>query len=804
MLLDFGLARTSDGENATLTESFAGSPAYASPEQISKSSAVDARTDVYSLGVTLYQRLSGRPPFEGDSVEALFHRILTAQVTPLRKLAPSIPRDLQTIVHQALEREPARRYATAAELADDLEAVLELRPIRGRPPGPVERARRVLRRHQVATAGAATALLFLAGFGTFWILRGLAQRRAVREEAAAAIVAARDKIAEYRQSRAALSDIQFRLQELRVEQASQYFTPEDYALLDENERKLDDSRRSWERTFYEVLDLLRQAERLDPEAEGCAEVRAELYLERYREAQQGQDADGAEFYADLARASDPGGKVAAELDSDVRLAILSEPAGAEVFLFRLEEESRSYPDGEQRLVAIPVSDERPPIRPGAWCLRVLEDSGELRRGDLVVEIAGRPIEGTVLVSRGGGPIQFLDRLVSADEKPIEDGWSLQAWVLDEEKGDAARSARAFVFERAGETFEIAAASWDELGASACTAAGFAADPDRPPAPCRLVRAGELLSARMPPGLEARTTARPLLASPSCSLGRTPLSGIGVSSGTYLALLVREGCEELRLPFVVGSGMSTLQVELLSEGSTPDRFVYVPPLGPVPKGFWFQEREVTCAEYLEFLKDPATLREIAACRGPIRAPRQGRRGDVRFYWEPREDGSFELPDDWGADWPVLGLSWDDASAYARWRTRRAEDRGEGLIYSLPTRDEFEVAALGGSKWPFVYGMRHRAKWSRSCYARPSAHPGPVLEFPVDESIFGAFDLTGGAFEWLAGWYDEERELRHLVGGAWGEAGHEVLKVTGGLGVPGDTCTGETGLRLVARRADGGER
>ncbi len=107
-----------------------------------------------------------------------------------------------------------------------------------------------------------------------------------------------------------------------------------------------------------------------------------------------------------------------------------------------------------------------------------------------------------------------------------------------------------------------------------------------------------------------------------------------------------------------------------------------------------------------------------------------------------------------------------------------------------------------KWPFVYGTRFRAKWSRCCYGQPSARPGPG--FPVDESLFGAFDLTGSAFEWLAGLYDEHRDLRHLVGGAWGQAGPETLKVTGGIGVDGDVCTGETGLRLVARPADGGKR
>ena len=100
---------------------------------------VDRRTDVYSLGVTLYELLTLRPAFDGSDREELLRRIAQEEPIPPRRLNPAVPRDLETIVLKAMAKEPERRYATARELADDLRRFLEDRPIRARRPGPLER-----------------------------------------------------------------------------------------------------------------------------------------------------------------------------------------------------------------------------------------------------------------------------------------------------------------------------------------------------------------------------------------------------------------------------------------------------------------------------------------------------------------------------------------------------------------------------------------------------------------------------------------------------------------------------------------
>src|SRR5262245_26086125 len=137
LLLDFGLARDLESGALTATSDFRGTPYYASPEQVEPGRGeIDARTDVYGLGALLYECLTGRPPFVGETTEQVFHLILSKEPRSPREIQRAVTRDVETVVLTAMEKEPARRYATAAELADDLEALLEVRPIRARPAGP--------------------------------------------------------------------------------------------------------------------------------------------------------------------------------------------------------------------------------------------------------------------------------------------------------------------------------------------------------------------------------------------------------------------------------------------------------------------------------------------------------------------------------------------------------------------------------------------------------------------------------------------------------------------------------------------
>jgi serine/threonine-protein kinase len=159
---DFGLAKAEGGENLTLTGDVLGTLRYMPPEAFD--GKADARGDIYSLGLTLYELVALRPAFDQCERNQLVKQVTTAEIKPLGTLRRRVPRDLETIVHKAIDREPARRYQTAGELRDDLQRFVDDEPIRARRQTLLEHYVRWARHHPgIAVLGAVlTAVLVLA------------------------------------------------------------------------------------------------------------------------------------------------------------------------------------------------------------------------------------------------------------------------------------------------------------------------------------------------------------------------------------------------------------------------------------------------------------------------------------------------------------------------------------------------------------------------------------------------------------------------------------------------------------------
>ncbi|MES1243537.1 MAG: protein kinase, partial [Acidobacteriota bacterium] len=188
-VVDFGLAQDQGEEGLTRTGLISGTPAYVSPEQ-AQGSPLDRRSDVYSLGVVLYELLTESPPFLGPTAAGTLVRVLQEEPEPPRKRRPAIPEDLETVVLKCLEKDPARRYDSARTLAEDLDRWLEGDPIEARPAAWTYRAGKRLRKNRALVAVTAAALLVLAASGvavvrTRWQAREraeLAQRFGQRVE----------------------------------------------------------------------------------------------------------------------------------------------------------------------------------------------------------------------------------------------------------------------------------------------------------------------------------------------------------------------------------------------------------------------------------------------------------------------------------------------------------------------------------------------------------------------------------------------------------------------------------------------
>lgn len=171
LLIDFGLAAAEGSERLTTSGSQLGSLAWMSPEQVrGEHDRLDVRTDVYSLGATLAELLTLRPPFAGSSAEDTRRNILEGRPVALRSLNSSVPRDAETVCSVALDRDRERRYSSAAAFAEDLGRVLDHLPILARRPTLLRRATRFAQRRPAAAVAAILGSLLLVAGPIGWEL----------------------------------------------------------------------------------------------------------------------------------------------------------------------------------------------------------------------------------------------------------------------------------------------------------------------------------------------------------------------------------------------------------------------------------------------------------------------------------------------------------------------------------------------------------------------------------------------------------------------------------------------------------
>jgi WD40 repeat protein len=223
-LTDFGLAKLAE-ESGEETRSgvMIGSPPYMAPEQaMGKNRDIGPATDVYALGATLYEVLTGRPPFRGETSTETLRLVIESDHIAPRTLRPRLPRDLETICLKCLSKDSARRYATARALGEDLRRFLEHEPILARPITPIRRAGRWARRHPMLSSSLSLAVLMAAAAIVGLLYRnGLVQRHARELERQVARADAGERLARRHLDAFQLRQAQAALAEKEVERAQE-------------------------------------------------------------------------------------------------------------------------------------------------------------------------------------------------------------------------------------------------------------------------------------------------------------------------------------------------------------------------------------------------------------------------------------------------------------------------------------------------------------------------------------------------------------------------------------------------------
>jgi WD40 repeat protein len=189
---DFGLAKRMDRRGQTQTGAILGTPSYMAPEQAGgKGKEAGPAADVYALGAILYELLTGRPPFRATTDLDTLLQVVSQEPVAVRKLQPTVPRDLETVCHKCLQKDPARRYLTAEALAEDLRRFQAGESVAARPVGALRRAAKWARRRP-AVAGLLAGMVLVAAVGVGGILlsyrEALRQRDLARHEAYAATI----------------------------------------------------------------------------------------------------------------------------------------------------------------------------------------------------------------------------------------------------------------------------------------------------------------------------------------------------------------------------------------------------------------------------------------------------------------------------------------------------------------------------------------------------------------------------------------------------------------------------------------
>jgi serine/threonine protein kinase/formylglycine-generating enzyme required for sulfatase activity len=838
-IIDFGIAKSVahplTPEVLETGSVLLGTPAYMSPEQaLGDSAEIDTRTDVWALGVVLFELLVGERPFDDSRQRGarahsdLLLRIAATDAPSLIERFRRLPADEQAlvaeqrgtnvvaleralagdvawIVARAIERSKSRRYASVADLRADLERYLGNEPIEARPPSILYRAGKFAIRRRMAILRTA-ALIFTAIAAVMFV-----RYREVRERedaSAGELGLAREEERTSDTKRAEIAALSESIARLRAETP----TESPVWLRDEEIRAVDEMEAltaAAETSAARAQSRLQRARDLAPEGSDERRKAEAALVEHHRRTADAAHLDGGLRYSLAffqARAESTGADFIAAPERPIRFLLQTKPPGAKVFVFRYERHA-------ERLL------------PLAW-------SPAARR--------------TV-----GAPSLQIERLWRANSSDPK------ALIYPFQTGDRILRCGGVTIQTEGDLDRLLAATALDALLYVDIARNGETLRDIPwtPFPSYKQWTDKQLAGRvfLPSYLETLYTYEPapLEFSDSNLLGEVGENGLGVDlpPGSYLLVLRATDRPDVRFPVASPWNAGSVRVELPPEDGYPtlgvnavQRWILVP-AGPTRVGgdpevdqalpaaepwvdsFYIQRYEVRIGEYIAFLDDPGNELEIdAGGRAPPRAEwpewmqrDYGNRRSApialvpvdRFQtpilirdpatgnWAPRSRDDPSKVDPRISSEPLRGISLVAALEFIRWWNLRPA--ASGWRFRLPSDVEWEKAARGVDGRACVWGAR--PYWSFACAGLAVGKDdfyGALnwFAFPTDESVYGVRNLAGSVSEFTSG--DLSRFWMVLRGGNFGDGTLYYLRAANRNGGSPVDPIYYSGFRLVAER------
>ncbi len=774
-----------------------GTPSYMPPEQADgRVLDVDERSDVYSLGAMLYEILSCRPPFEGETGINVIAKVLSGSLTPpsarvseLRRAKETqvdwdypipVPQELDAIVLKAMAFRKPDRYPRVMDIFEDVQKYLE-------------REKELEQRRS--------------------------QARVLHQKALEARNSASSLIREIEGARIRLEKSNAGLQAFWPA----HMKAECWRLEDDLKRLEDEALKaveSVEREFWRALTF-------EHDNEEVLRDFLDFCWEMFLAAEEKEDRKEIVHFRGIVETLDAQGRFTDRLVGDGTLAV-----SARQYRCRCLLEGRWVsPDelaGSVECGVSGVEKQKAPSEHSA--LDTLHSSCSGMTG--YHPMSGRRLGGSE-GARGRPDLEPREMLLlkahgSSCRTAALEGADVWLFRFDERDrmllpvmprgisaGVECRVSSVEKKERGDDRRDQ-----EPPGGEARRDSGVAADDRFPPG-----QTPEQLLNTLHSTLDALyDLGSPFRPTEGLYLGRTPVRHLKIPMGSYLLIVAKEGYSPVRVPVMIGrNAREEVSLTIFRDGEVPEGFVQVPAgrfvyqgdkANPtsVPKqvaetsDFFLAGFPVTCREYLEFLNALSADRpEEAARRVPRSAEKTG------HYWPKDSDGKYavptvewlatagekhrkgtrrlgESPVEWEEDWPVMGISWDDAMTYAAWFTQNRR-----VLASLPTEVMWEKSARGADRRLYPFGNQLDYSFMNAARSHEGkCRPCPVDSFPTDESPFGARGLCGNASDWCM---DEVQNgaLRLIRGGAWFVTGY-LTKSTTRYAYPPASVEQNYGFRL----------